>query len=307
VRLRPAIAISLLSAALAVAGCGLGPGDELGGVTLTVTRDYGAEQVIAPVADEVSESDTVMRVLERDADITTRYGGGFVQSIDGIEGDYGGGRSLDWFFYVDGVESTVGAADVQLQGGEAVWWDYRDWSATLSVPAVVGSWPHPFAGGYEGHDHPTEVECRGGAAACATVEARLRDAGATLGSGEDGGPSPLRVLVGPWARVRSDPAAGQLEGGPESSGVFARFEPGAGGEELVGLDEKGDPARRFGGDAGLVAATRRGGAPPTWIVTGSGASGVEAAARMLDEDSLRDHYAVATEGGAEETPLPLGS
>ena len=304
-RCSPAIAIALLLTALAVAGCGLGPGDDLGDVGLTVTRDYGAGQVIAPVTDEVNESDTVMRVLERNADVTTRYGGGFVQSIDGIEGDYGGGRSLDWFFYVDGVESTVGAADFQLRDGEAIWWDYRDWSATLSVPAVVGSWPHPFAGGYEGREHPTEVECRGGGSACATVETRLREAGATLGS--DGGPSPIRVLVGPWARLRSDPAAGRLEQGPESSGVFARFDRSGGGEELVGLDEKGAPARRLGGAAaGLVAATRQGGGPPTWIVTGAGAGGVVAAAGLLDAASLRDHYAVATEGG-EETPLPLGS
>ena len=303
-RCSPAIAIALLSAALAVAGCGLGPGDDLGSVGLTVTRDYGAGQVIAPVSDDVNESDTVMRVLERNADITTRYGGGFVQSIDGIEGDYGGGSSLDWFFYVDGVESTVGAADFQLHSGEEVWWDYRDWSATLSVPAVVGSWPHPFAGGYEGHEHPSEVECRGGGPACATVEARLREAGATLGS--DGGPGPIRVLAGPWSRLRSDPAAGRLEDGPESSGVFARFARSGGGEALVGLDEKGDPGRRFGAAAGLVAATRQGGGPPTWIVTGADEAGVAAAARLLDEASLRDHYAVAIEGG-EETPLPLGS
>ncbi|HEY7257193.1 MAG TPA: DUF4430 domain-containing protein [Solirubrobacterales bacterium] len=301
-----AIAIALLVlSALATAGCGLGPGHDLGRVGLTVTRDYGAEQVVPPVGDEVNESDTVMRVLERDADITTRYGGGFVQSIDGLEGEYGGGRSLDWFFYVDGVESTVGAADFQLRGGEAIWWDYRDWSAALSVPAVVGSYPHPFAGGYEGREHPTSVECRGAGAACATVEARLRDAGATLGSAAEA--SPIRVLVGPWARLRSDPAAAQLEDGPGSSGVFARFEQSAGGEALVGLDESGDPGRRFGAASGLVAATRRGGGPPTWIVTGVGAGGVEAAARLLDPAALRDHYAVATEGGARTTPLPLGS
>ena len=34
----------------------------------------------------VTESDTVMRVLERSARVSTRYGGGFVQSIDGVEG-----------------------------------------------------------------------------------------------------------------------------------------------------------------------------------------------------------------------------
>jgi Domain of unknown function (DUF4430) len=300
-----ATAFALLVAALAVAGCGLGPGDDLGEVGLTVTRDYGAEPVIAATVDEVTESDTVMRVLERNADITTRYGGGFVQSIDGIEGEYGGGRSLDWFFYVDGVESTVGAADVELRGGEAIWWDYRDWSEAMSVPAVVGSWPHPFAGGYEGGMQPTVIECRGGGPACGTVEGRLRDAGATLVAGEKGG-APIRVLVGPWARLRSDPAAAQLEAGPESSGVFARFEERGGRTALVGLDEEGDVARRLGRSAGLVAATRRGGAPPTWVVTGADPAGVAAAARLLGEASLRDHYAVATEGG-EESPLPLGS
>ena len=301
-----AIAIALLWAALAVAGCGLGPGDDLGRVGLTVTRDYGSEQVVPAVTDKVTESDTVMRVLERNADISTRYGGGFVQSIEGIAGDYGGGSSLDWFFFVDGVESTVGAADFDLHGGEQIWWDYRDWSAAMSVPAVVGSFPHPFSGGYEGHEHPTAVECRGGGAACATVEARLRDARATLAPGEEGGASPIRVLVGPWARLRTDPAAAQLEAGPQSSGVFARFEAGGGGEALVGLDQRGDAGKRFGAAAGLVAATRRGGAPPTWVVTGVDSDGVAAAAGLLDAASLRDHYAVATEGG-EETPLPLGS
>jgi hypothetical protein len=305
-RLSPAIVIaSLLFSALAVAGCGLGPGADLGRVGLTVTRDYGARQVVPPVTDEITEADTVMRVLERNADITTRYGGGFVQSIEGIEGEYGGGSSLDWFFYVDGVESTVGAADFALRGGDAIWWDYRDWSASLSVPAVVGSWPQPFAGGYEGRDHPTAVECRGGGSACATVEARLRSAGATLATGE-GGSGAIRVLVGPWARLRSDSAAAQLEAGPQASGVYGRFETAGGGEELVGLDDAGHPARSFGADAGLVAATRHGGAPPTWVVTGVGATGVSAAAALLDPASLRDHYAVAVEGG-EETPLPLGS
>jgi hypothetical protein len=302
---RQAIATALFGAALAVAGCGLGPGDDLGQVGITVTRDFGAERMVAPASDDVNESDTVMRVLERNAEITTRYGGGFVQSIDGLEGDYGGGSSLDWFFYVNGVESTVGAADVQLHGGEAVWWDYRDWSAATSIPAVVGSWPQPFSGGYEGHEHPTVVECRGGGAACATAESRLRDAGATLTSSASDA-SPIRVLVGPWAQIESDSAASQLESGPEGSGVYARFEASGDGEALVGLDQSGEEARRFGPAAGLVAATRRGGAPPTWIVTGVNMMGVTAAADLLDKSSLRDHYAVATEGG-ERAPLPLGS
>jgi hypothetical protein len=297
-----AVAIALLLAALAAAGCGLGPGSGVGEVSLTATRDYGAEPVLAPIADEASESDTVMRVLERSAEISTRYGGGFVQSIDGLSAARQGGRSFDWFFYVNGVESPVGAADFSLRGGEAIWWDYRDWSAALRVPAVVGSWPQPFAGGYEGEVHPVVVECDGGGAACGKVRSRLGAGGATFTAG--GSSDAIRVLVGPWARLRDDPTAALLEDGPQSSGVFADFERRGSRFALRGLDEAGEPARSFGPAVGLVAATRRYGAPPVWLITGSTAAGVRAAADLLDAADLRDHYAVATEDG-QVTTLPV--
>lgn len=299
-----AVAIALLAAALATAGCGLGPGPDVGRVSLRVTREYGSEQVLPPASDEASESDTVMRVLERDADISTRYGGGFVQSIDGLEAEERFGRSLDWFFYVNGVESTVGAADYSLHGGEAIWWDYRDWSAAMRVPAVVGSWPQPFAGGYDGERRPVAVECLGGGTACDTARGALEAAGVDLGAGSPRGA--IRMLVGPWARLRRDPAAAQLEGGPQASGVFAGFERRGGGFRLTGLAVDGRPARAFGPGAGLVAATRRYEAPPTWLVTGADLAGVRAAAGLLDPADLRDRYAVASEGG-RETPLPIGS
>jgi Domain of unknown function (DUF4430) len=325
----------LLTAALAAAGCGVGPGRGLGEVELTVTRDYGARRVAAPVRDAVTESDTVMRLLDRKARISTRYGGGFVQSIDGIAGGERGGRRYDWFFYVDGVESGVGAADYALHGGEAVWWDHREWSAAMAVPAVVGSWPQPFASGYEGRRRPVAVECLGGGATCAEVERKLIQAGvrgrlfnrhadekttAAEGAAEGtagGAATPvitqaaapsdaLRVLVGPWARLRGDPAAAQIEAGPQASGVFAEFRRGDRGFSLWGLDEAGAAARRFGAGAGLVAATRRGEAPPVWVVTGAGAAGVRAAAGLLDSHDLRDHYAVVSAAGKTE-PLPLRS
>ena len=110
--------VALFGAALAAAGCGLGPGAGVGEVSLTVTRDFGAERVLAPVREEAAESDTAMRVLERNAEISTRYGGGYVRSIDGVAEATRGGRRYDWFFYVDGVESPVGAADLTLHGGE---------------------------------------------------------------------------------------------------------------------------------------------------------------------------------------------
>jgi hypothetical protein len=298
-----AVALLLLGAALAAAGCGIGPGEGVGDVSLTVTRDYGARRLLGPEREPASESDTAMRLLDRNAEISTRYGGGFVRSIDGVSEAVRDGRRHDWFFFVDGVESPVGAADYALHGGEAIWWDYRDWSAASRVPAVVGSWPQPFLDGYEGKRHPTLVECRGGGRACGEVRARLRAAGASL-AGDSAGA--IRVLVGPWARLREDRAAAQLEEGPQVSGVFAGFAARAGGHRLEGLDEGGGGGRGFGPGAGLVAATRRYEAPPVWLVTGATRRGVVAAARSLDAAHLRDHYAVAVEGG-RETPLPIGA
>lgn len=299
-----AVAGVLLLAALATAGCGLGAGADVGKVELEVTREFGAHMVAAE-AVEATESSTVMRVLEGAADVETRYGGAYVKSIDGVEETERGGAPYDWFYYVDGIEAPVGASDSDVGGGERIWWDYRNWSATNHVPAVVGQWPAPFAQGYEGHAHPVVVECDGGAAACGEVEAALEGEGVTLASGSPQGA--IRVLVGPWSRLRSDPAAALVEKGPAESGVYADFEEaGGGGWKLVGLDEGGSPATSFGGDAGLVAATRHYEGPPVWLVTGATNAGVQAAAGLLDAADLRDHYAVATEAGTL-TPLPLGS
>jgi phosphoserine phosphatase len=76
------------------------------------------------------------------------------------------------------------------------------------------------------------------------------------------------------------------------------------GYDLVGLDEAGGEAVELGSKAGLVAATSRYGGPPVWVVTGGSEEAVQAAAEALDAEQLRDHYAVAVEGG-KVTPLPL--
>jgi Domain of unknown function (DUF4430) len=298
-----AVATALLLAVLAAAGCGFGPGEDVGGAELTVTHDFGAVPVLEKGIGSVHESATVMRVLEGEAEITTRYGGGFVQSIDGVQGEQRSGRSYDWFFFVNGVESPIGAADFSLDGGERIWWDYRDWTAASRVPAVVGSFPAPLRGGYNGQAHPVVVECEGAGAACATARAALDAAGVAVASGSPQGA--IRVLVGPWSRLRSDPAAALLESGPAESGVYAEFAAGGDGVRLRGLDAAAGEAREFGPDAGLVAATRRFESPPTWLVTGATVAAVRAAAGALDAASLRDHYAVAIEAG-KTTPLPIG-
>jgi Domain of unknown function (DUF4430) len=307
-----ATAAALVCAA-AVAGCGLGPGPSSEGTaTLTVTRDYGSKTLVDEAENDPPSSETVIRFLDREAEITTRYGGRFVQSIDGLAGAESGGRPHDWFFYVNGIESAVGSAEVHVHGGDRIWWDYRDWTDAMRVPAVVGSWPEPFAqASAEGDHRPVRVECLAGGSACETAANRLADAGveAAVERGKGGGPrstAALRLLVGRWSDVRDDREVDELRGGPATTGVFATFKgPTDGAYHLIALDPTATPVRDLGPGAGLVAALRSGEGMPTWIVTGSGTSAVRRAASSLDAVALRDRYAVAAPVQAPPVALPL--
>jgi hypothetical protein len=258
-----------------------------------VTRDYGAELIAEAMVQDPGESETVLRFLDREVDITTRYGGGFVQSIEGLSGESRDGRTLDWFFYVDGIESPVGSAEREVRAGQRIWWDFRDWTDAMRVPAVVGSWPEPLA-------PQARLECRVAASVCDDIEARLSDAGVETGASD----ALPRVLVGPWRAISGDPAAGKLDDDPAHSGVFARFERAGASWELTALDEHAEAAATFGPGAGLVAAVREGEDPPTWLVTGTDEDGVDAAAGLLEGASLANRYAVLTAGG-EATRLPV--
>jgi Domain of unknown function (DUF4430) len=303
------MAAATVAAAIA-AGCGFGPGSASeGDATLTVTRDFGSERLVEATQADPPESETVMRFLDGEADITTRYGGGFVQSIDGLESAERGGRSFDWFFFVNGIESSIGAAEARVYGGDRVWWDYREWSAAMRAPAVVGSWPEPFAHGSEGKAFPVRIDCFAAEEDCSAVAGRLEDEGVAASVSTERarlGEELLRLVVGPWEEVRQDEAAAQIEDGPSTSGVFADLELGAGGGyELVALDPRDRVAFRSADGAGLVAAVRLGEQQPTWVVTGTDDAGVDAAIELLDADSLRDHYAVAVDDRGDEQPLPV--
>ena len=257
-----------------LAGCGLGAGRAPGGVTLTVTRDFGRASLGTWRAPRVHGQETVMSLLMRNASLTTRYGGGFVQSIDGLSGGHQAGRTVDWFYYVNGSEAPEGAASRNVRQGDHIWWDRHDWSQTDHVPAVVGSFPEPFRSGVAGRRLPVRIEC-------ALV--------APLAAGS--GPGTLRLVVAPMDALRTDPAAATIRQGPSASGVYVRFP--AGGHTLVVLDQDGHPARSLSAGAGLLAATATGQNAPVWFVSGTDAAGVERAAGAFTRAVLANRFAVA--------------
>jgi hypothetical protein len=308
VRRARALLAALLVAGLApAAGCGLGEGDERagGGATLRVTRDFGRTALGEVRLDSVREGQTVMRMLRSEFDVTTRFGGRFVQSIDGLEGQGAGGQ-VDWFFWVNGLEADKGAAEWEVLPGDHILWDHRDWSAAMRVPAIVGAYPEPFASGFGGKRRPVRVECEDAdAPVCEAARAKLKREGVPTSGASIGAPGTeevTRLVVARWPRARGVRGAAGLEEGPEATGVFARFD----GDTLELLDERGRTARtvRRGDGVGLVLALQPRAEELVWIVTALDEEGLDAGVRALSERSLRDAFAVAATGKRVEK-LPL--
>jgi hypothetical protein len=299
--------LGALGALIALAGCGLGAGPTPHAVQLLVTRDFGSRALEQAQAPKLHGQETVMSLLLRNYAVKTRYGGGFVQSIDGLGGGQEAGRPVDWFYYVNGVEASQGAAATNVHPGDRIWWDRHDWSQTEDVPAVVGSFPEPFLSGVEGKRLPVRVECASvGSYACRTATARLRELGvpaaiAALGSG--GAPDTLRLLIGPWRLISRDQIAGAIGQGPRASGVYVRF--ASGGRTMSLLDQDGGTARTLSAGAGLIAATQREKEAPVWVITGTDGAGVDAAAHKFDAATLDRRFALAV-SGSEALPLPVG-
>jgi hypothetical protein len=303
----------ILLAALAaapLAGCGLGAGPRPGGVRLDVTSGFGARTLRSERAPRAVGQETVMSLLMRNASVATRYGGGFVQGIDGHSGASEGGEPIAWFYYVNGVEAPKGAAETNIHPGDRIWWDLHNWSQAAEIPAVVGSFPEPFLDGIEGLRLPVRLECaQPEGHTCDTVRARLRAAGVTSALAELGPageePDTLRLLVGTWPQVRGDPGAESLERGPRASGVYARIPPG--GQSIALLDAQGAVVRTLTGSAGLIAATRAAEEAPEWLITGTDPAGVQLAANDLDEATLHDRFAVAIAAAGDVLALPQPS
>jgi hypothetical protein len=304
---RVRIAVAAVAVALGCAGCGFGPGVAAKGVAVRVTENFGTQKL--GDVRESKVSGTVMQALQRSFKVSTAYGGGFVQSINGQSGSKS--NENDWFYYVNGVQAAKGAASTELNKGDHVWWDRHDYSATDSIPAVVGSFPEPFTNGVGGQRYPTIVECVDGKSTpCQTVTNELSSfkipisqGGVGYGSGNDS----IGVVVGPWKQIDGELAAELIKFGPGASGVYARFVGDGSKLELLGSD--GKVVKTFGPDTGLVAAVNGNGAGnsnavPSWLITGTDAAGVAAAAKALTPSTLAYRFALVVHGGTDY-PVPI--
>ena len=265
--------MALVLAVAALAGCGSSTGEDSDGISIMVTRDYGATDLAPLTREPVPPAGGLARILARHPNPR-------------------GGQSL----FVNGIGTDEPLSELEVHGGDRVWLDQHKPGAARDVRAVVGAFPEPFVHGIDGKRLPVRVECddpRSGP--CAAVAKKLVALGVVAGRSvisRSAADDTLRILVGPWKRLRGrDIEADSIDAGPRESGVFARFDGSA--DRLVVLDAAGRTARTLGAGTGFIATTAEPDRRPVWFVTGTDDAGVAAAVRAFDESVLADRFALA--------------
>lgn len=284
--------------ALALGACGLEAKSGHASVTVTVTRDFGARPLGSVSVPRDDSTETMAQLLGRSLHARVAPNG----SLQSIEGRMARGRDR-WFGYINGIGISLAPLQLKLtkvHPGDSVWWDLHDVTAATTVRAVVGEYPEPFEHGSAGRRLPTTLQCAPELkSACNRVSSVLSAdkvpiATSLLGTGS--GQDSLAVVVGKWSELSPQLVARLVEHGPDASGIYAKFVDG--GAALQLLDARGNVVRTLHAGAGLVAATSDSQSKPTWLITGTDAAGVDAAARALAAASLKRHFAVAVSGGS---------
>ena len=128
-------------------------------VKIIVAENFG-ESTIFSKEIEIKYGESAMDVLNKVSNVTHSYGGGFVESINGIKSTYLEGKEekKDWFYYINGMLSPVGASQYILQPGDVERWDFHNsWDADRITTAIIGDYPEPFAHGFQGHVRNTTI------------------------------------------------------------------------------------------------------------------------------------------------------
>ncbi|MHA1694432.1 MAG: DUF4430 domain-containing protein [Candidatus Helarchaeota archaeon] len=95
-------------------------------VKFVITTDYGKNIIQNETIIEVPQYYNIKDALNRIAVVEYTYGGGFVNSINGISSQFPNAY-VDWFFFVNGFMSNVGVLDYNLVDGDTVYFDYHNW------------------------------------------------------------------------------------------------------------------------------------------------------------------------------------
>jgi len=271
-------------------------------VRIVATRDFGRELMFDERL-ELPPGSSAMAALQKVAEVETDYGGGFVDAIDGVRSGFTGSEKTkrDWFIYINGIQSNVGALDYRLRPGDVEHWDYHDWGFQQSIPAVIGAFPEPFRHGFDGGIRPTVVvysanlikeaeELQDGLVSLGASDISITDAGGLTVSGKEASNLVLLATV-------DNELILELNRNWKKLGLFAYFEDGS----LVVLDARGEIDATYRAAAGLIQATQNPWNPNgtgacenvVWMITGTDEEGVKTAIDAVLNHPAQLQYAFA--------------
>ncbi|MDR5659301.1 DUF4430 domain-containing protein [Serpentinicella sp. ANB-PHB4] len=140
-----------------VVGCSKNVEPQNGEIRVHVTKNYGEEVVFSEKVPLMGRNQTVLDVIDDHLNIETGYGGAFIIDINDTAKDLKNPRGYDWFFYVNGGMSNIGAGSYFLKSGDDIWWDYRPWKDAAAVSSVIGQYPQPFVSSYRNNKVETLI------------------------------------------------------------------------------------------------------------------------------------------------------
>lgn len=275
-----------------LAGCSAEADGDLasgGSTVIWVTRDFGTEEIASFEAD-VGEGNNVMELLQKHLNVETEYGGGFVNAIEGLESGYTGKaseeqRMQDWFFYINGILSGVGAPDYVPADKDVIWWDYHPWGEISFTPAVIGAFPQPFLNGYRGNNPGTLILAGTG---CSEAGRRLavflQEKGVMqvevlpYEEARASARSRMTIVLAPWEELNGSSFWKGIQENRDKTGWFAELTP----EAFYRLDMHGQRVEEYRDSAAAILATGTGmgDASALWLFTALDKEGVSEIVEM---------------------------
>jgi hypothetical protein len=295
------VAAAVIALAVLLSGCRLLPSEPIE-VGVIVTRSFG-NGLLLDERVTVDDGSSARDALEQAASVETAYGGGFITAINGVPSTAG----EDWFFYVNGILTNVGAGGYALHEGDVERWDFHSWGFYSFVSALVGDFPEPFVHGYGGEVCPAVVVYQPGledeAGDVAGMLARLGVGNVSAVTAAELSPEEKEwcnlILLG----ALDCELVSELNQLRDELCFYAYFEGG----ELLLLDSRGEVAGEYGAGCGLIQAAQSPWNPGgigacqnvVWMVSGTDEAGVRDAADVLVNRSaeLRHAFAAVIAGG----------
>ncbi|NLO03399.1 MAG: DUF4430 domain-containing protein [Bacteroidales bacterium] len=107
---------------------------------LCLTRDWGTE--VLDSRNVIIKPDyNLLNYMKEEWQLDTGFGSEFVAGINGLQSAKDEGNRYDWFFYVNGELSPVGAGQVKPESGDVIYWDYHMWSNSSGLIEDEASFP----------------------------------------------------------------------------------------------------------------------------------------------------------------------